>query len=561
MPSVSERIVAILAYVPMFDMFGDSVDYDPARFPRSWRGAVVSVVFVTIAVVLAVTDMIQLASSVSSTGSVVSISYSPVNLNPLFVDTVQLQPIDFQMAVWDFPTLILETTNTIDFYSAGTRGVHKVEVVDNVGYHSWLTSFQGDTAVASGLYQKISVSLGTMNPVASLGVPSTQVSMDMMSSLSFQGFHAKAEPMLILRERVAAKSIFFPHTAYVYVRLDKAQLSQLKMCQLQISMMNQAEYAGTLSTASRASDQGKLNTLRSSMDTWAPANFGFDHLFASANGSACAPTSSLDPDAPQCLTGQLKWNVGHMSMIRLQSGLTQSDADLIQKRALGTVYVDDEDLLNWRMDLTYVPNFAHLFSTTSCTDDSSFDLAFSGALLPRANDTLLWTLGQAPQWPMVPFQVAVSFEDILEVVTVVAVLNNQSRANAMGAIVPAVMNPQPFSAYKVSGQVLQVVRSAPVDFGLLVSALRVRPSLQRTYPSNWYCQWDWYNDGKWSAPPPLPPLTTRVHTQRPSSPAFLPQRHAPIGPWISDSEYQCKKVKPRQNDMLAGEIRWRDQEG
>ena len=59
------RVGSILANVPMLDIFGDSVNVDPARFPKTFEGVFASILFIGIAVVLIVFDIIRLVNSVS----------------------------------------------------------------------------------------------------------------------------------------------------------------------------------------------------------------------------------------------------------------------------------------------------------------------------------------------------------------------------------------------------------------------------------------------------------------------------------------------------------------
>lgn len=65
MVSAKQRLGSILSNVPMLDMFGDSISVDPSRFPKSVEGVIASVLFIGIAVVLIVFDIIRLVNSVS----------------------------------------------------------------------------------------------------------------------------------------------------------------------------------------------------------------------------------------------------------------------------------------------------------------------------------------------------------------------------------------------------------------------------------------------------------------------------------------------------------------
>ena len=65
MVNAKQRVGSILSNVPMLDMFGDSISADPSRFPKSVEGVIASVLFIGIAVILIVFDIIRLANSVS----------------------------------------------------------------------------------------------------------------------------------------------------------------------------------------------------------------------------------------------------------------------------------------------------------------------------------------------------------------------------------------------------------------------------------------------------------------------------------------------------------------
>ena len=65
MASARKRVGSVVANVPMLDMFGDSVNIDPARFPKTFEGVFASILFIGIAVVLIIFDIIRLVNSVS----------------------------------------------------------------------------------------------------------------------------------------------------------------------------------------------------------------------------------------------------------------------------------------------------------------------------------------------------------------------------------------------------------------------------------------------------------------------------------------------------------------
>lgn len=49
MASARKRVGSVVANVQMLDMFGDSVNIDPARFPKIFEGVLASILFIGIA--------------------------------------------------------------------------------------------------------------------------------------------------------------------------------------------------------------------------------------------------------------------------------------------------------------------------------------------------------------------------------------------------------------------------------------------------------------------------------------------------------------------------------
>ncbi len=47
MASARKRVGSVVANVPMLDMFGDSVNIDPARFPKIFEGVLASILFIS----------------------------------------------------------------------------------------------------------------------------------------------------------------------------------------------------------------------------------------------------------------------------------------------------------------------------------------------------------------------------------------------------------------------------------------------------------------------------------------------------------------------------------
>ena len=85
-----------------------------------------------------------------------------MKFNAFFVDPDSQNFLRAEDGRWDFPTLMMEATSTLEFYNLGQRTVHKIEIVDNGGYNNVLTSDQSKTPVAKGFFQKLKVSAEKM---------------------------------------------------------------------------------------------------------------------------------------------------------------------------------------------------------------------------------------------------------------------------------------------------------------------------------------------------------------------------------------------------------------
>ena len=171
--------------IPSIDLYGEAVQTDPSRFRRTYEGACVSVVCIGVTITLIVLDIIRLSTSavggevsgikdfpISSdpsryasrrlilflqdgSGTIVSIPSEKLKLNGFFLDSDTNKLLHADDGRWDFPTLTIEATSSLEFYNAGQRTLHKIEIVDNSGINQVLTSDQRSTPIAKGLFQKL----------------------------------------------------------------------------------------------------------------------------------------------------------------------------------------------------------------------------------------------------------------------------------------------------------------------------------------------------------------------------------------------------------------------
>ena len=76
-----DTVIRIWKSVPSIDLYGEAVQTDPARFPRSYEGACVSVVCIGVTITLIVLDIIRL--STAAVGSEVNSTCHFTNRNQI----------------------------------------------------------------------------------------------------------------------------------------------------------------------------------------------------------------------------------------------------------------------------------------------------------------------------------------------------------------------------------------------------------------------------------------------------------------------------------------------
>ena len=139
--------------LPRLDMYGGSVRTDPARFPRTAEGAIISVLAFGAAIALVVYDSAKLYNAATSalTDSgfhTVSIATDYVRFNGFFIDSETGEAMHADDGRWDVPTLMVECQSNVLFYNKNTPPIYKVQVVDNNGNHKTLSSDLGPAHVS-----------------------------------------------------------------------------------------------------------------------------------------------------------------------------------------------------------------------------------------------------------------------------------------------------------------------------------------------------------------------------------------------------------------------------
>jgi hypothetical protein len=168
MVNIKDVARSVGTFLPSLDMYGGSVRTDPARFPRTKEGAIISILCFGAAIALVVYDSVKLynaaMSSLTDSGfHTVTIGTDYVRFNGFFVDSETSQVINADDGRWDLPTLMVECQSNVRFYNKGARPISKVQVVDNNGIHQALSSDLASPQVAQGVYKRVSAPLGSQN--------------------------------------------------------------------------------------------------------------------------------------------------------------------------------------------------------------------------------------------------------------------------------------------------------------------------------------------------------------------------------------------------------------
>jgi hypothetical protein len=229
----------LMRHLPKLDLYGGAVRTDPARFPKSHIGAVVSLICFGAAIALIAINASRLYTAAAAArddglSTIVSMGTEYIKFNAFFEDpdTGQLTGVDDGR--WDLPSLMIECSSNIEFFNRDARKLYKIELRDNSGIHRGLTSSKQSTPVASGLYKRVPVALGSVNQDLEPGVGEKQASVSLAASLGFKKLHSGQEIIRVLKKMKNGTQEFFDHKAHAFVRLLPWQMQSVKSCQLQV---------------------------------------------------------------------------------------------------------------------------------------------------------------------------------------------------------------------------------------------------------------------------------------------------------------------------------------
>jgi len=214
----------ILHYLPRLDLYGGSVRTDPARFPKTHIGAIVSIACFGAGIALIALNASRLFESAiaarnDGVSNIVSMDTKYLKFNAFITDPDAGSLIGAEDGRWDLPALMIECSANIEFYNRDARKLYKIELIDNNGIHRNLVSSDTPTPVSSAIYQKMSLTRGSVNQDLEPGFTDQQLSIAMAQSLGFKQLHSGQEIMKVLQNLQTGDKPFFDHKAYAYVRL------------------------------------------------------------------------------------------------------------------------------------------------------------------------------------------------------------------------------------------------------------------------------------------------------------------------------------------------------
>ena len=506
----------LLRHLPKLDLYGGSVRSDPARFPKSHVGAIVSLICFGAAIALIALNASRLYSAVvaqrdDGVSNIVSMATEYIKFNAYITDPESGDLTDADDGRWDLPALMIECSSNIEFFNRDARKLYKIKLRDNNGIHRSLTSTDKPTPVASGLYKKVSVPRGSVNQDLEPGTEDQQLSVSLAASLGFKELHSGQEIIRVLKNIKEGTKDFFDHKAHAYVRLLPWQMQSVKSCQLQVWLSNQGQYlamleAGLLFDRSNY-DRKTFTTLATTASTWRPSNFGQNVPY--------------------------KWTENHVTLLKLSSGMTRADISAFRDKVPSARSLRDGEFMDWRVEFTYLNNFIKVVKDFSCDSEEVFDRKYATVTNDPPNKNATYIVLNAPSaasvadavvdgklvWPIPPFYVLLSMEELSEVVQVTAIqLTLEGKQN------------------------LTLMRENPIDFF----------THGGVFPQDWQCPLSWYNDTKaCNCECGVPDPDCKAGKDLPVLACPMPYAKLDTGSFCSISGH-CAKEPPQNNDLVLG---------
>eukprot|EP00435_Cladocopium_sp_Y103_P040387 s929_g11.t1 len=295
-----------------FDFLGGSVKHPPCdELPRTTLGGVVTLVFVAIILTLVIRGFVQAATSEMET---VNLEYVSINMDCVNEDLNSLDPnacqyeVEAEMAslaapfYWisqmlgeaatpslDVPVMEVRMSSKIQFFERSREtSLHKVVITDMLGLSESSVSSNSATPPTLSAVDSIQAELGSFHESSAVLEPSLLSNKTIKSFEDMQGStasHMFDDTMMywyLKRNIFQSLTDFFEHKVALFLRFDRDQLRQLKTCQLQVGLINQALF--NLVKDNVKEDRrlfGSFPFFKSNPFCWKPDNWNeLSHRFA-----------------------------------------------------------------------------------------------------------------------------------------------------------------------------------------------------------------------------------------------------------------------------------------
>ena len=253
-----------------FDLLGGAVKHPPcSELPRTTLGGMVTIVFAAIILTLVIRGFVQAATSEMET---VNLDYVTINMDCVNEDLKSFDAkacqyeVEAEMASLaapfyfisqmlgeaatpslDVPVMEIKMSNQIQFFERTREtSLHKVVITDMLGLSETSVSTNSATPPTLSAVDSIQAELGSFHESSAVLEPSLlsnktiKAFEDMQGSTASHMFDDTMMYWYLKRNIFQSLTDFFEHKVALFLRFDRDQLRQLKTCQLQVGLINQA---------------------------------------------------------------------------------------------------------------------------------------------------------------------------------------------------------------------------------------------------------------------------------------------------------------------------------
>ncbi|CEM30546.1 unnamed protein product [Vitrella brassicaformis CCMP3155] len=225
--------------------------------PRTTMGGVLSLIFGALVAVLLATGIYKLSSQNTTivTGDQIVFNLDCVGTPAKCSAPEEDDPLAaVQDAFWpygdpiDLPALDLTVSSRLEFYeTSGRTSLHKIRVVDKMSVHSSLLNHHSAVPKVRAVKDSFAVRMNSWHKVSGpLSSPTENIERgmhEMMASSASHQFDETLKHFYAENDRFSEfEEDMFDHNVVAFFRFDKTQLRELKPCQLQVGLVNTAEF-------------------------------------------------------------------------------------------------------------------------------------------------------------------------------------------------------------------------------------------------------------------------------------------------------------------------------